>query len=388
MRMRLSEIHLERYRKAKDLRVEIPELLVLIGPNGSGKSNLVDCLRFAQTATNVGDFSAPLAERGGFTNLPWKGETASRVMIRLTFDDDKNGKFEWRTELRRAAAYDVNVQEDLHHFTSAGPVHLLHKASATEQWWCGLSDGNWRRESLSLRPHECALSAASKNAAFPGRGVFEFVRNWVFADPNPGYLRQPSSPDKPDALDFLGRNLAARLNALQALEPVRFEKVSRIFHDITGMHALTGFEVKTLEDGRLALAIRETGLSYPLNQPALSSGTLRIIALATALADAERTGLLAMEEPENYVHPSALEGLVQHLLAARERTQVIITTHSPVLLDYLRDVPECVRVVAGGPGEPTTVRSGPSRDAILKALEESGFSLGDLYMSQGFKGSN
>ncbi|MGQ0651704.1 MAG: AAA family ATPase [Betaproteobacteria bacterium] len=164
--MKLAELHLERYRKARDLHVDIPSLLVFIGPNGSGKSNVLDALRFLQSAANSEDFTAPISERGGFTNLAWEGENAHRIRIKLKFRDSEGTEFEWQIELRRAAVFDVSVAEDLHQITAIGPVQLLHKGSAADQWWYGRAEeGLGRREPLSLRPHECALSRANCSAS-------------------------------------------------------------------------------------------------------------------------------------------------------------------------------------------------------------------------------
>jgi hypothetical protein len=115
----------------------------------------------------------------------------------------------------------------------------------------------------------------------------------------------------------------------------------------------------------------------------VSSGTLRILALTTALLTEPRSNLIGIEEPENYVHPTALRDFAQHLLQAKDRVQFVVTTHSPLLLDFLDD-PAAVRVVQRGPDNATTVLAREDPDGIRRALDESGFGLGEYYETRGF----
>jgi len=383
--MRLGQLHLQRYRKAKDVILPFGNIVVLIGPNGSGKSNLFDSLRFLASAALTGDFAAAVSERGGFVNMTWKGEEASRVVLTATFSTASGEQFEWNVCLEQSRQ-DFYVRESLQQIVLASPPStILENNPHGDRWWWSATSGS--RERLSLEPTACALSAAAKNEAFPGRAIYEFIRTWVFADPNPGVLKYPSSPDRPAHLDFVGRNLAARLQVIKDSDPVAFERIRRIVGDITGVE-LTQLDVRELDDGRVALSLGEQGLKYRVNQPAISNGILRILALAVALSGTDRARLFAVEEPENYVHPTALESLVQLLITASESSQILVTTHSPLVLNCFGDMPEAVYVVNGPSGQGTTLEPGGAPDDISRALAESGFSLGDFWMSRGFKVSN
>ena len=136
-------------------------------------------------------------------------------------------------------------------------------------------------------------------------------------------------------------------------------------------------------ENRFFFVQEEPGLRFPVHQVGVSSGTLRMLALMTALLGEPETNLVGIEEPENYVHPTALESFVKHLLAAGERVQFMVTTHSPLLLNFLDD-PGTVRVVQRRDQEGTKVMSERDPDAVRKALDASGFGLGELYQTKGF----
>jgi predicted ATPase len=317
--------------------------------------------------------------------LAWKGEDSSRIGLELAFLNEDGVRFEWKVSLEQYQR-DFVVRETLEKMAIGSPpsVILQNDPQGNRWWW---SESSSTRERLSIESTACALGIAAKNEGFPGRSVYDFVRGCVFCDPNPGVLKRPSMPDRPMYLDIFGGNLAARLRVIRDSDSEVFERIRQIVVDVTGVE-LTQFDVRDLDDGRLALSVQEQGLRFRVNQPALSNGTLRILALAVALTGAERPGLFAVEEPENYVHPTALEALVRLFLEASERSQVVLTTHSPLVLDCLLDRPEAVCVVSGAAGEGTRVTRETSRDDVLKALDESGFSLGAYWLSRGFKGTD
>ena len=108
-----------------------------------------------------------------------------------------------------------------------------------------------------------------------------------------------------------------------------------------------------------------------------------MLALMTALLGQPDAKLIGIEEPENYVHPTALSSFVEYLLDARDRVQFLVTTHSPLLLDFLND-PEAVRVVQHSKDDGTTVVKEKNPEGVRNALDASGFGLGQFYETKGF----
>ncbi len=108
-----------------------------------------------------------------------------------------------------------------------------------------------------------------------------------------------------------------------------------------------------------------------------------MLALMTALYGDFETKLIGIEEPENYIHPSALSSFVLHVLDALDRVQFVVTTHSPLLLDFLNE-PEAMIVVKRDNQKGTVVSSENDPEGVRRALEESGFGLGEYYETKGF----
>ena len=228
-------------------------------------------------------------------------------------------------------------------------------------------------------PTNCALAAASADASFPAREVAEFIAKWGFFDPSPFLLRRDWSLPDADSLDVYGRNLAETLFALPGTE---LEKVVSATRSIVGVP--TRLEPRISEDQeRFYFVQYEPGLRFSVNQMGVSSGTLRMLAFMTALYGQQGTALIGIEEPENYIHPTALYAFAEHINAAKDQLQILITTHSPLMLDLL-DEPASIIIVKRDDNLGTYVQSEPNPDGVRKALDASGFGLGQYYETRGF----
>lgn len=366
----------------RDVDLKLRPLNLLIGTNASGKSNILDTLRFLAQAAQEKDFARAVGSRGNVVQLAWKGAEAEFVGLRAYVTDEQE-RYEWSVRVDRQG-FEYDLTEDLRLFSgSAPPAQLLHSHNGAGRWWSGIKQEEVK---LSLpQPTGCALSAASVDESFPGRRVLEFVNRWGFFDPSPALLRRATFPDEEDGprLDSMGRNLAGRLFAIKETQPEIFERIISATNDVLGIPER--IELRRQDyDGRIYFVQMEAGLNYPVHQLQASSGTLRMLALMTALLGEDDIALVGIEEPENYIHPNALEAFARYLLLAKERVQIIITTHSPLFLNYLNE-PEAVCIVRRGE-RGTEVEREPDPAAVRRALEASGFGLGEFYESKGFGG--
>ena len=376
--MKLSKLTLKNYRSVRDASVELDNLAILIGANAAGKSNVLDALRFLSEGIQFGDFRTPAFSRGGILNLAWKGQEAQRIELTAIFDD-QGRRFEWSVILNRQG-YEFYVMEQVRNITPGAPPQQLLSADRGQGWWW--SENEARGVTLSLQSASCAFAAASADASFPARGIAQFIRNWGFFDPSPFLLRRDWNLIETGRLDPYGRNLGETLYSIQESSPDTFQLIVSATRSVLGVPS--SLQVRESED-RFYFVQEEPGLRFPVNQMGVSSGTLRMLALMTALYSQAETTLLGIEEPENYVHPSALHSFVEHILGAEERAQIMMTTHSPMLLDIIND-PAAIFVVRRDPLEGTIVARENNPEGVLKALEASGFGLGEYYETRGFGG--
>ena len=374
--MKLLKLRATSYRSLRHETIELTDLNLFIGPNASGKSTILDALRFLSEGVRARDFRQAAFSRGGIVHMAWKGEDANQIELVVRLENNGT-EYEWSVRLVRSG-YDFYVTEHVAELPDASspPVSLLD-ANQGEGWWWSGKEG---RVELKQDPTSCALAAAAADASFPARDVAEFIGRWGFFDPNPFLLRRDWTGVEAGRLEHYGRNLGGTLYALKASSSLKFEKIVQATQSILGLPS--EIEPRESDEGRFYFAQSEPGLQHKVHQMGVSSGTLRMLALMTALfAEADVT-LLGIEEPENYVHPTALSSFVKHLLDARERVQFMVTTHSPLLLDFL-DEPEAIRVVQRNE-HGTTVMKGENPDNVRKALEASGFGLGEFYETRGF----
>lgn len=378
--MRLLSLSARNYRSLRDESIPFSDLNLFIGPNASGKSTILDALKFLHEAVLERDFRPAVFSRGGMIHLAWKGEEAHKIDLRVELEHEQN-RYEWSIQLARRG-YDFEVhRESLYEIRPGIPrFQLLRADSGNGWWWSGE-----RKEEVGLAQPAtaCALANAAPNAAFPGRGVAEFVGGWGFFDPSPFLLRRGWAGLESSVFDPHGRNLADRLLAIRQSSPATFEQIVSATQSVLGLPANIELRESRDSEDRVYFVQHEPGLRFSVHQIGASSGTLRMLALMTALFGEADRNLIAIEEPENYVHPAALASFAEYLLKARDRVQILVTTHSPLLLDFLND-PGAVCVVRHGGDRGTHVVREPNAQAVRRALDATGFGVGEFYATKGF----
>ena len=372
--MRLSSLRANNYRSLFNADVAISDLNIFIGANASGKSTIVDALRFLSEAVRERDFKGPTFSRGGMNHLAWKGAPAATVELTVRVAGE-GIFFDWTVRLTRQG-YEFEVEERVYQTRAGSPRTQLLEASGCGGWWRSGERGEEVR--LSQSPTACALTAAAADASFPAHDLGQFIARWGFFDSNPFLLRRDWHSVESPRLDHYGSNLA---ETLYRLDDETRQRVLQATRAIIGMPE--DIEPRLAEEeGRFYFVQQEAGLRYRVHQMGVSSGTLRMLALMTALHTSTEAKLIGIEEPENYVHPTALSAFVEYLGNVPENTQLAITTHSPLVLDALGD-PEVVRVVRRD-GERGTVVEADDAHGIHRALEASGLGLGEYYETRGF----
>ena len=190
-----------------------------------------------------------------------------------------------------------------------------------------------------------------------------FGRNTVFREPQKSDLRT-------DRLEEDFSNLGMFLNRLRRQPKTKASLLAGLADLYEG---LADFDV-SIEGGTVQVFFTEGDFSIPATR--LSDGTVRYLCLLAILCDPEPPPLIGIEEPELGLHPDILPKIADLLMAASERTQLIVTTHSEILVDAFTERPGAVVVCEKHEGQ-TTLRR-PDPDALAVWLEK--YRLGRLWM--------
>lgn len=368
-------------------------LNVLIGPNGSGKSNFIEALALLQAAPR--DLSAPVRRPSGISEWLWKGDDAPGAGVVDTLVNYPNGTMPLRHVLeigQQGERFEVRDERIENESPNAGQTepYFYYRFQRGEPVINDFIDeiGGPRKERKlrrsTVHPEGSILSQRDDPDLYPELAWLQdqyrqirLYRNWELGPA--AKLRQPPRADEPSTfLTERGENLALVLSKLRGDSRQAFVKTLQQIYD-----GIADFQVEVGGGGaELFVVERGAGARY-IPASRLSDGTLRYMMLAAILLDPEPPPLVVIEEPELGLHPGVILGIGEMLIQASERTQLVVTTHSRVLIDALHDYPTSVVVCEKYDGESDFERL--DTKWLQKWLEK--YSLGKLW-SAGDLGGN
>ena len=358
---------------------ELQSLNVLVGPNGAGKSNLIEAISLLQAAP--ANLFEPVRAGGGITEWLWKGAEAPMAEIDVTVSYPQ-GKMPLRHRLRfdmvgqRAELIDEAIENErpncpdvpdaLFYFRYQNKRPILNVKTDDPA-----TDGRARRmlwrDDLPL--DQSIVSQRKDPDQYPEVTYLgsEYAKIRLFREWNLGRNTQPRRPQPTDlASDFLredAANIALVLNDLEHRSNLRASLVDRLKD---ADESIVDFSTK-VQGGTIQLYLHYSGLRSPVPATRLSDGTVRYLCLLAVLCHPEPPPLVCLEEPELGLHPDLLPRLADLLVAASHRMQLIVTTHSDVLVDGFTQVPEAVVICEKRNGSTTmSRRTGPELTSWLK----------------------
>lgn len=365
----IQRLTVSNYRSlGENVTVDFDRFTVLVGPNGSGKSNVMDVLRFVSDAMHLG-LSGAIVQRGGIGRRrspghPWQ------VSIRLDLDlgAKRDASYFFRLSGDRLDDYAVDHEE-------------AQVRYGDETFTYQIGRGKWIAGPPELNPalNEKSLSLPILGGDLRFKPLAEALQQIALYTIFPDTLRAPQKHSQLRPMDRHGSNWASILKD-QPKETWRPELVS-------ALHKLTGDidDIRITQTGSYVFVEfrhrwPENRVDWWLDASQESDGTLRVAGIITALLQEPPVPVIGIEEPELTVHPGAIPLLFDFLKQASRRSQVLVTTHSPELLDHLEV--DNVRVVLRGPEGTGVARiSAEQREAVRNRL----LSLGDVLRTEGLQ---
>ena len=367
--------------------LELAPLNVLIGPNGSGKSNFLEVIGLLQAAPN--DLTDPIRQGGGGEDWMWHGKRTSKN--HLSRVELVVGQFLDQRLLRYSLSFEPflfgtpHVEEEIVEALpdeegKGSPERYLERQGATIALSARDECGKAIRREIpptDVRPDQSILSQLKdpvqyRELTFLGNRLarMRFYRLWSFGRNMPPRL--PQKADLPNhALAEDGHNLGMVLNRLERDPKAKTKlltELQRLYHGIEDYYV-------QVEAGSVQVFLTKGTIPVPATR--LSDGTLRYLCLLAILCQPSPPPLVCIEEPELGLHPDILPSLADLLRETSERCQLIVTTHSDVLVDALTETPDSVVVCEKENGQTTLKRL--NKDNLSHWLEK--YRLGELWTS-------
>lgn len=369
----LQRVMLKNYKSIAACDVQLGPLVFLVGPNGAGKSNFLDALRFVADALRS-SLDHALRDRGGINDVRRRsGGHPTHFGMRLNFvlRSGERGHYAFRIGSQRGGGFEVQQEECFVY--ELGGRHFR------------VENGNLTSTSIKTVPAASSDRLYLVNASgLPEfRPVYDAFSNMGFYNLNPDRIRDLQPPDAGKLLARDGSNLASVLGQLETSNPaakLRIEEyLSKIVPGVRRVEQRVIGPKETLEFGQDV-----AGSAFPWRFLAanMSDGTLRALGILVALlqsGDGNSAGsyvpLVGIEEPELALHPAAAGVLIDSLRDASRSTQVLVTSHSPDLLDNPQLETATILAVVADAGA-TTI--GPLDEAGKSALRDRLFTAGEL----------
>ena len=368
--MLFSRIELENLLSFKHLDLELRPLNVLVGPNASGKSNLIRSLGLVQSLPKRG-LAQAIAEGGGPRS--WiNRRTGGIARIHLLGADElpfdytlsfQTSEQSWAiTHEEYVGVFERNQdQVVLGSFRDPEPSsHKSYPAVLYHRTWAptgrtfnsadevppepGWVDSPGKFGMQASVPANASVLSEVRHPSEPALAkladALNNIRLYREFKTGPGTQARTgtSSSLLADHLDEDGANLALRLSEIDL--QVGLNTINRA---VTRLFELFSEVKVSTREGITQLYVREKGIEDAFAATSLSDGTLRLLLLLTVLLD-PTPPLVCIDEPEAGLHPDAIRDVAELLVDASTRTQVIVTTHSPALIDAITDQPEAVAV--------------------------------------------
>lgn len=381
----LQSLQLENFLSygSESQAIELQPLNVLIGSNASGKSNLIEAIALLKATPT--DLPSPIRQGGGISNFLWKGSKETPVAkIKSTINYSQGSQ-------------PLNYQLSL---TKTGQkLELVDEALENQMPYPGEDDVYFYYRYQNGRP---VLNVKREDKQQPIKRYLRY-EDLMF---DQSVLSQRKDPDLYPELSFLSDNfskigLYRRWDIGRNSEPRNAQKTDLPEHPLLEDGSNLGLFLNNLQHhignkkiidkvkqfynfaeelsikiygGTVQIFIREEGLIQPIPATRLSDGTLHYLFLLALLLDPTPPPLICIEEPEIGFHPDILPVIAEMLIEASQRTQLIVTTHSDVLVSAIP--PESV-LVCERSQENGTYLSRLQPDKLKDWLEN--YTVGDLW---------
>ncbi len=369
----ITRVVLKNYKSIAACSVPLRSLVFLVGQNGSGKSNFLDAIRLVSESLNT-SLDHALRERGGINEVRRRSSghpTHFGVRLEFKLPDSTSGYYAFRVGAKPKGGFQVQQEECRIYALPDDKFYVVNSGQ--------VEDSN-PKPLPPAADDRLFLVAASSLPEF--RPLYDCLTRMGFYNLNPDEIRDLQPPDAGEVLLRDGRNLASVLNLISTQSPAAKAQVVELLSKVVpGVVDVAARHVGKKETLEFRQKVGENESPWRFMAENMSDGTLRALGVLTALFQSSNGGtlkkvpLVGIEEPEVALHPGAAGVLRDGLKAASRHTQVLVTSHSPDLLDDKSISDENILAVTNRNGD-TLI--GPVDAAGRSAIQDRLFTAGEL----------
>ncbi len=363
----IQKLTLRNFRSIRNETVTFANPLFLVGRNGSGKSNFVDALAFISECMS-GTLQSAAERRGGLGRIgyfphDWQFQVSLRADFQIGIDYPRKGFYAFTLKVTSGIKYEVTREQCKLNSGDNKISWFDRRGSQIESSVAGIK--------FQASPSSLVMPLISGIQDFTS--VYQSLAEMRVYNIDPGSISGVQNQEDEELLKSNGSNIGSVIQRLWMQED-QLRRVDEVLQsvvpgvtpippDFAGGKALLYFEQEWPKTKQVFEAA------------VMSTGTLYALGLVVAALQEPAPSIIAIEEPELNIHPGALEAISDIIKIASQRTQVVVTTHSPDLLDAKWLQPENLRVVEWEKGATHISELG---EAPIEALKRHLMGAGEL----------
>ena len=352
----ITRLRLKRFRSLLWADIPLTNPLFIVGKNGAGKSNFLKALEFLSSCASL-PLESVFQLHGGLETMRFRTSGRNRpgnFGMRVDFKLPSGVEGWYAFEIKAMTGYKFEVVKEQ---CSAGPHSFNRAGGELTLSAAGITPG--------VTPESLVLPLLGGTPEF--KPVKDLLGSIAVFSLEPRIIQEMQDPDAGLSLKSDGSNLSSVLQNMR--EPAIRRLCLLLGSVVPGIS-----EVTPLKHGKkLTLRFKQTWNNESAHPDessheafAMSDGTLRVLGILTAFLQNERPKVIALEEPESTIHPEALAALLDLIRGFADKSQIILTTHSPDLLESEWIGPENIRVASWNKGVTQILPLGQASTATLK----------------------
>lgn len=362
----IKRVILKNYKSIAACDVQLQPLTFLVGRNGSGKSNFLDALRFVADALNY-SLEHAIRDRGGINNIRRRSRGHPNhfsISLEFTLPNGTTGYYAFCIRALTKGRYEVQKEQ----------------CKLQPDTYFNVNKGKVTQTSVKVAPDAVSdrLYLVNTSGLPEFRPVYDAFSQMGFYNFNPDKIRDLQTPDHRKLLAYDGSNITSVYAQLSPKVKQDIEEYLSII-----VPGVRGVEVEKVGNKEM-LAFKQdvSGDKYPWRFLAnnMSDGTLRLLGILVALSQGnhntnKHVSLIGIVKPEIAIHPAIVGTLLDEFRCAADKTQVMVTTHSPELLDNKDLDVESILTVEAHEG---TTAIAPIDNASRSVIKDRLFTTGEL----------